>query len=95
MTDIKKGVIKYGGVVASLLAVGALLLGVTHKFFIEFSGFAWFITYVGISFGLYSLVDNVFHRAFNDEEELKKGNVAYAIKMLGYAIIIAACVSAA
>ncbi len=90
-----KKTIKYAGVVASILAIAALALGVTHRFFIEFSGFAWFIAYTGISFGLYSIADNIFLRSFDTVEELKNGNVAYAIKLLGFAIIIAACVSAA
>jgi len=95
METVGKGVIKYGGVVAAILAVGAIMIGITHEFAIEFSSFAWFIAYAGISFGLYSVADNIFLKNFNTAVELKNGNVAYALVLLGFAVIIAACVGAA
>ncbi len=95
MTDIKKDVIKYAAPIVGILAVGALAISITSKFFVEFNDLAWFIVLTGISFGLYSVADNIFLKSFNTNDELRKGNVAYAIKLLGFAIIIAACVSAA
>jgi hypothetical protein len=95
MATIKKDVIKYAIPIVGILAVGALAISITSKFFVEFNDLAWFIVLTGISFGLYSVADNIFLKAFNTNDELRKGNVAYAIKLLGFAIIIAACVSAA
>lgn len=95
MVTFKKDVIRYAVPVAGILAVGALAIAITTKFFVEFNDLAWFLVLTGISFGLYSIADNIFLKSFNTKEELKKGNVAYAIVLLGFAIIIAACVSAA
>lgn len=88
---VGEGTIKYAAAVLGILIVASALVAVTERFFSEFSSVAWFGIRVGLGFAAYSIADNIFLRDFNTTDELRKGNVAYAIKLFGFALIIGFC----
>lgn len=90
-----KDAIKYGPVAASIIVVGILLLGITRTFFSTYDEFAWMIIKIGIGTVIFSYVDNVFLKGQNTKEQLSQGNVAHALYLVGFAIIIGAGIIAA
>jgi hypothetical protein len=87
--------IKYGWLVAILLAVGIVAVGASYQWAIEFSGFAWFILLAGGGLFIWSQVDTWLLRLVDTLQQIQNGNVAVALYMLSAAIIIAAAIVAA
>jgi hypothetical protein len=78
-------------IVVSIIAAFTIYL--TFNFFINLSSFAVAITKAIISLVLLWLFDNYGMKQLNTIEELRKGNIAYAIFMLALAVIIAAAIA--
>ena len=78
---------------AILLAVTAIAW--TFTTFLEFSGFAAAFGKAVLGITTFYLVDVVLLRDIDTLTELKKGNTAYAIFILAYALILAACIATA
>jgi len=75
--------------------VAVILVFLTFNWFFEFSAFAVSILKAIMGFTLVWLIDRFAIPEVNTMEELKKGNIAYAIFMLGISIVIAAAIIAA
>ncbi len=86
LNKIKKYFITIG-IVAIIAFVGLFVLVP------EFSGFASSLVKITIGAGLFFLFDQYVLKDLDTIEELKKGNVAYAIFMLGYAVLLAAAIA--
>ena len=86
--------VRYAVVVIAILIVASALIAVTNRFFAEFSSIAWFVARVGMGFGMYAICDNIFLREFKTIDEIRNGNVAYAIVLFGFALIIGFCAGA-
>ena len=98
MSQVSKaaGGIKYWQFFIILLVISLFGVWYTFNYAIEFSAFAAAIAKVTIALFLYYLFDLlVLHDVDTVDEIIKQKNMPLAIFFLGYAIIIAACVSTA
>ena len=79
-----------------VLLTTVVVVGVGYTFTraIQFSGFAAALAKAAIGILFYAFYVFVMKR-INTVEELKKGNVAYAVFLLGFAVVIAACIATA
>lgn len=88
--------IKYWQFFVILLVISVGSVWYTFNYAIEFSAFAAAIAKVTIALFLYYLFDLlVLHDVDTVDEIIKNKNLPLALFFLGYAIIIAACVSTA
>jgi hypothetical protein len=78
-----------------LLVASILSVSYTFNYAVEFSAFAVAIAKVTIGATIFYLFDLLALKDIQTIEELKKGNIAFAIFFLGFAILIAACVATA
>jgi len=76
-----------------VLAVAAII--VTFTFFEELSSIAAVFVFTTIGLGIIFLFDTVVLKSLDTIEEIKKGNLAYAIFFLGICVIIAAAIISA
>lgn len=77
--------------VATVTAV--LAIWVTFTTFISFSGFAAAYGKAVLGALAFYLFDKTLLKEVDTINEIKKGNTAYAIFILSYALIVAACVA--
>jgi len=84
----------HGRMMIIVSLVAGLLIWLTFTFFINLSSFAVSITKAIISLILFWLFDSYAMKQIDTVEELKKGNIAYALFMLSLAVIIAAAIAA-
>ena len=75
------------GIIAIIAFVGLFVLVP------EFSGFAASLLKIVIGSGLFFGLDQYVLKEIDTVEELKKGNVAYAIFMLCFAILLASAIA--
>jgi len=78
-----------------LSVVAVVAVGYTFTRAIQFSGFAAALAKVAIGMVLFYAFDVFVMKQIDTVEELKKGNVAYAVFLLGFAVVIAACIATA
>ena len=78
-----------------LALLAALAVGYTFTRAIQFSGFAAALAKAAIGIFLFYAFDVFVMKRIDTMEELKKGNVAYAVFLLGFAVVIAACIATA
>lgn len=76
-----------GIVIASLLAII-----LTYIYAIEFSAFAFALGKVSIAIVLFWLFDKVVLKDIETIDEIKKGNIAYGLLLLSFAILIASAI---
>ena len=77
------------------LAASALLIWWTFTRVVELSGFAAALGKAVLAMVLFYVFDTYVLKTIDTVQELKRGNVAYALFLLGYAIVVAACVATA
>lgn len=80
-------------IISAVITIAAVHL--TFTTFIEFSGFAAGFAKAVIAIALFVFTDKFLITQINTIEELKKGNIAYAIFCLAYALLVGLCVSTA
>lgn len=80
-------------IAAALLAV--LVIWFTFTVAIEFSGFAAAFGKAVIGMFAWYAFDKVVLREIDTITEIKKGNIAHALFILSYAVILAACIASA
>ena len=78
-----------------LSAVAVVAVGYTFTWAIQFSAFAAALAKAAIGIFLFYAFDVFVMKRIDTVEELKKGNVAYAVFLLGFAVVIAACIATA
>jgi len=76
-------------VMGSLFIFSILYVFITYNFFIEFSDFSSRLFKAVIAILLFWIIDKYAVPEVDTMEELKKGNVAYAIFLLALSIIFA------
>lgn len=79
--------------VSVLIVISGLAL--THLLFFQFSTLAWAFTKAVLAISLFVAVDSTLLSDINTIEQLKKGNIAYALVILSYALLVGLCVSTA
>lgn len=84
--------LSHKGVAIALTLIGGALLWVTFNYFIEFSAFGVLLTKAAFGLALAGLVDNFVLYKFNTIEEIRKGNLAFAVVYAGFMLVIAAAV---
>ena len=82
----------HGRLMILVSLVAALTIYLTFTFFINLSSFAVAITKAIISLILFWLFDKYAMKEVDTIEQLKNGNIAYALFMLALAVIIAAAI---
>lgn len=92
MSEIQHEALKHNGVTIALTVVGVAILWVTFRYFIEFSAFGVLLTKAAIGLALAGIVDNFVLYYFKTVEEIKSGNVAFAIVYFGFMLVIAAAI---
>lgn len=80
---------------ASAIALAALSIWWTFTTFVQLSGFAAAFGKAILGITAFYLVDVFLLRDIDTITELKKGNIAHAIFILAYAVILAACIATA
>jgi hypothetical protein len=83
----------HGKLMVIISIISAFTIYLTFNFFINLSSFAVALTKAIISLILLWLFDRYGMKQINTIEELKKGNLAYAVFMLALAVIIAAAIA--
>jgi hypothetical protein len=83
----------HGKLMLAVSLVAAFTIYLTFNFFINLSSFAVALTKASISLILYWLFDRYGMKQIDTVEELKKGNIAYAVFMLALAVIIASAIA--
>ena len=83
----------HGKMMTAISLIAAFTIYLTFNFFINLSSFAVALTKAVISLILLWLFDRYGMKQIDTVEELKKGNIAYAIFMLALAVIIAAAIA--
>ena len=76
------------GTAAALSIFGAIAVFVTYNWFTEFSGFAVIMLKAGIAFAILMFYDKIALGDIDTHDELKKGNIAYAILLFGLCFIL-------
>jgi len=79
-------------IVAIIISIVAVLG--TFNYLINYSGFAAGVAKSIIGIGLFYLTDHYLLHEIDTLTEIKKGNIAYAILILSYAIIYSICIAA-
>lgn len=82
-------------VITLLLSLSAGLVWLTFEHYPQFQYFGAAILKVGISVLLFWIIDRFLFHEIDTIHELKRGNVAYAILILGYCIIVGLAISTA
>ena len=83
----------FGRTTIVLILIAILSIWFTFTQFIELSGFAILFGKVAVGMAMAHGVDGLVLKGFNTFDELKAGNVAYAIVYFGLLVIIAASVA--
>jgi len=83
----------HGKLMVIISVISAFTIYLTFNFFINLSSFAVALTKAIISLILLWLFDRYGMKQINTIEELKKGNMAYAVFMLALAVVIAAAIA--
>lgn len=83
---------KYPKTLISITIVALLSIIVTYLYAIEFSAFAFGLGKVTISIILFAMIDKFILVEINTIDEIKKGNIAYAITLLAVAVLIATAI---
>jgi len=83
----------HGKMMIAISIIAVLTIYLTFNFFINLSSFAVALTKAIISLILFWLFDKFGMKQIDSVEELKKGNIAYAVFMLALAVIIAAAIA--
>lgn len=81
---------RIGKISVWVIVLAALLIGLTFTYAVEFSGFAFGLFKLGIAIGLFWAFDKYGLPTIDTIEELKKGNIAYALFLVALAIMFAA-----
>lgn len=77
------------------IIVASVAIWWTFTTFVELSGFAAAFGKATLGAVMFYLTDMIVLREIDTITELKKGNIAYAIFILSYALILAACIATA
>ncbi len=79
--------------VVAIIAAGSIYW--TFNFFLEFSGFA--AAFAKAVLGIFAWVafDKIVLREIDTITEIKQGNIAHAIFVFSYSLILAACIASA
>jgi hypothetical protein len=83
----------HGKMMIAVSIIAAFTIYITFNFFINLSSFSVALTKAIISLILLWLFDRFGMKQIDTIEELKKGNIAYALFMLALAVIIAAAIA--
>lgn len=83
---------KFGIPAVITIVIAFITILVTYLYAVEFSAFAFGLGKVAISIVLFWLFDYFILHDVDTIEELKKGNVAYAIFLLALAILVAVAI---
>lgn len=78
-----------------LIAISIGSVWLTFEYFPQYSYFGAAVAKVGISITLFYLIDAYLLSEIETIEELKNGNIAYALVILAYAIIVGLALSTA
>ena len=78
--------------IAVVTAVTIFFIWLTYNYLIEFSSFAIGMAKAVLGFFLVWVLDKYGVKEIDTIEELKKGNIAYAIFVLGIWIVVAAAI---
>ncbi len=78
--------------VAIISIIAAVSIFITFNWFIEFSSFSVGLTKAVLGISLVWIFDKYAVKEIDTIEELKKGNIAYAIFFLGLCVVIASAI---
>ena len=78
--------------VAIITVIAAVSIFITFNWFIEFSSFSVGLAKAVLGIWLVWIFDKYAVKEIDTIEELKKGNIAYAIFFLGLCIVIASAI---
>ena len=79
-----------GKMIVSIIIISVLLIYITFNWIIELSSFAVGMAKATLGIIIFYLFDKVAMKEIDTVQELKNGNVAYAIFMLSLAILVMA-----
>lgn len=82
-------------VITLLLSLSTALVWLTFEYYPQFSYIGAAVLKVGISVLLFWIIDSYLIHEIDTIHEIKRGNVAYAIVILGYCIIVGLAISTA
>lgn len=86
----KKAFVYAGLIIVLLMAMS--LTAASIEYFIEYSSFTVGLTKAVVGIIFCALIDDTVFNKIDTIEELKKGNIAYALVYLSIALIISACI---
>lgn len=87
--------LKYGVLVLFVALVGIAGFGLAIEFAIELSGLMYGFLKAGFVLGFLWAIDKFILKEFDTIQELKNGNVSYAIVFGAVAIAVALCIAGA